>query len=69
MHFLRNALVHASKGQRQLMLAMIKTIFAQDAAEAAHAVRYNHAVIDQRRNSPPRLMFTDAENVRCIAAR
>lgn len=36
-HFLRNALAHAGKGQRQMMLAMINTVFAQETPEAAHA--------------------------------
>ena len=29
-HFLRNALAHAGKGQRQMVLAMINTVFAQE---------------------------------------
>jgi putative transposase len=33
-HFLRNALAHAGKGQRQMVLAMINTAFAQDTYEA-----------------------------------
>src|SRR5437762_10253439 len=36
-HFLRNALTHAGKGQRQMVLAMINTVFAQETPEAAHA--------------------------------
>jgi len=36
-HFLRNALAHAGKGQRQMVLAMINTAFAQDSQEAAIA--------------------------------
>lgn len=35
MHFVRNALAHANKGQRQALLALINTIFAQDTPEAA----------------------------------
>ena len=31
-HFLRNALAHAGKGQRQMVLAMINTVFAQEAS-------------------------------------
>lgn len=33
-HFIRNALVHVGKGQRQAVLAMINTIFVQESAEA-----------------------------------
>ena len=36
-HFTRNVLAHATKGQRQMVSALIGTIFAQDSAEAAHA--------------------------------
>ena len=36
-HFLRNALAHAGKGQRQMVLAMINTVFAQESLEAAIA--------------------------------
>jgi putative transposase len=36
-HFLRNALAHAGKGQRQMVLTLINTVFAQDSQEAAIA--------------------------------
>ena len=36
-HFLRNALAHAGKGQRQMVLAMINTVFAQENLDAAIA--------------------------------
>jgi len=36
-HFMRNALAHAGKGQRQMVLALISTAFAQETAEAASA--------------------------------
>ena len=36
-HFLRNALAYANKGQRQMVFALINTIFAQETAETAHA--------------------------------
>jgi transposase-like protein len=36
-HFIRNALAHANKAQRQAVLAMIKTIFAQETPDAARA--------------------------------
>lgn len=35
-HFLRNALAYANKSQRQMVFALINTIFAQETAEAAH---------------------------------
>ena len=36
-HFTRNVLAHATKGQRQMVSALIGTIFAQDSAAAAHS--------------------------------
>lgn len=36
-HWLRNALAHAAPKQRPAVAAMLKTIFAQETAEAAHA--------------------------------
>jgi len=36
-HFTRNVLAHATKGQRQMVAALIGTIFAQETSEAAHA--------------------------------
>lgn len=35
-HWIRNALAHAARKQRPAVIAMIKTIFAQETAEAAH---------------------------------
>ncbi|HLY43328.1 MAG TPA: IS256 family transposase [Terracidiphilus sp.] len=35
-HFLRNALAYANKIQRQMVFALINTIFAQETADAAH---------------------------------
>jgi len=32
---MRNALAYAGKGQRQMVLALINTVFAQDTADAA----------------------------------
>jgi putative transposase len=52
-HFLRNALVHAGKGQRQMVLALINTIFAQETAEAASDQW--RAVADQLREKFPKL--------------
>jgi putative transposase len=36
-HWMRNALAHVAAKQRPAVVAMLKTIFAQDSAEAAHA--------------------------------
>ena len=36
-HWMRNALAHVAPKQRPAVVAMLKTIFAQDTAEAAHA--------------------------------
>jgi putative transposase len=61
-HFVRNALVHASKGQRQALLALINTIFAQDTPEAASAQW--RTVTDQLRPKFPKLadMMETAEH-------
>jgi putative transposase len=61
-HFIRNALAHAGKGQRQAVLAMINTIFVQETAEAA-SVQWR-SVADQLRPKFPRLaaMMDDAEH-------
>jgi putative transposase len=52
-HFLRNALAHAGKGQRQMVLAMINTVFAQESLEAATAQW--RVVADQLRSKFPKL--------------
>ena len=52
-HFLRNALAYASKGQRQAVLAVINTIFAQDSAESAS--KQWRLVTDQLREKFPKL--------------
>jgi putative transposase len=52
-HFLRNALAHAGKGQRQMVLAMINTVFAQETLESATAQW--RSVADQLREKFPRL--------------
>ncbi|WBS03007.1 IS256 family transposase [Pseudoduganella sp. SL102] len=61
-HFIRNALAHAGKGQRQAVLAMINTIFVQETAEAASAQW--RIVADQLRAKFPKLaaMMDDAEH-------
>jgi putative transposase len=60
-HFLRNALAHAGKGQRQMVLALINTIFAQETHAAA--VDQWRAVADQVRERFPKLaaMLDEAE--------
>src|SRR5581483_5064428 len=52
-HFLRNALAHAGKGQRQMVLAMINTAFAQDTYQTASAQW--RTVADQLREKFPKL--------------
>jgi putative transposase len=52
-HFLRNALAHAGKGQRQMVLAMINTVFAQENQEAA--ITQWRSVADQLRVKFPKL--------------
>jgi len=61
-HFLRNALAYANKGQRQMVFALINTIFAQESAEAAH--KQWRIVTDQLREKFPKLatMMDAAEN-------
>jgi putative transposase len=60
-HFMRNALAHAGKGQRQMVLALINTVFAQETAEAASAQW--RTVADQLREKFPKLaaMLDEAE--------
>ena len=52
-HFLRNALAHAGKGQRQMVLDAINTVFAQDSIESATAQW--RIVADQLRGKFPKL--------------
>lgn len=52
-HFLRNALAHAGKGRRQMVLAMINTVFAQENLEAA--IAQWRTVADQLRKKFPKL--------------
>jgi putative transposase len=60
-HFIRNALAYAGKGQRQMVLALINTVFAQDSAETASAQW--RTVADQLRAKFPKLaaMMDEAE--------
>ena len=53
MHFIRNALAHAGEGQRQMLLAMINTAFAQDTQDAASAQW--HIVANRLRVKFPKL--------------
>ena len=61
-HFLRNALAYANKGQRQMVFALINTIFAQETAETAHTQW--RIVTDQLRAKFPKLaaMMGEAEH-------
>jgi putative transposase len=52
-HFLRNALAYAGKGQRQMVLAAINTAFAQDSLESASAQW--RIIADQLRVKLPKL--------------
>ena len=52
-HFLRNALAHAGKGQRQMVLAAINTAFAQDSFESSS--QQWRVVADQLRSKFPKL--------------
>ena len=61
-HFLRNALAYANKGQRQMVFALINTIFAQETTDAAHGQW--RIVTDQLREKLPKLaaMMDGAEH-------
>ncbi len=61
-HFVRNALAYAGKGQRQVVLALINTVFAQESAEAAQDQWT--IVADQLRKKFPKLaaMLDDARD-------
>ena len=50
---MRNALAYANKSQRQMVFALINTIFAQETADAAHAQW--RIVSDQLREKLPKL--------------
>lgn len=50
---MRNALAFAGKGQRQMVLALINTVFAQETTEAAYAQW--RIVADQLREKFPKL--------------
>jgi len=61
-HFVRNALAFANKGQRQMVLALINTAFAQDDAKAA--AEQWAVVVDQLRAKWPKLaaMMNDSRD-------
>ena len=61
-HFMRNALAYANKGQRQMVLALINTAFAQETPEAAR--EQWRVVADHFRTKLPKLaaMLEEAEN-------
>jgi putative transposase len=61
-HFMRNALAHAPKGQRQMVAALIRTVFAQETE--ADARRQWRVVADQLRAKFPKLakLIDEAEN-------
>jgi len=60
-HFVRNALAYAGKSQRQMVLALINTVFAQESADAARAQW--DVVVEQLRTKFPKLarMLEDAK--------
>jgi putative transposase len=61
-HFMRNALAHAGKGERQMVLALMNTVFAHETADAAKTQWRN--VADQLRKKFPKLakMFDESES-------
>ena len=61
-HYMRNALAYANKGQRQMVLALINTALAQETTEAAH--EQWRAVADHFRTNLPKLaaFLDEAEN-------
>ena len=52
-HFMRNVLVHVPRGQRQMVAALIRTVFAQESE--AEARRQWRAVADQLRERFPKI--------------
>ena len=61
-HFMRNALAHASKTQRRMVSAAIGTVFVQETPEAAKSQW--RSVADQLRGKFPKLgeLIDEAEN-------
>jgi putative transposase len=61
-HFMRNALAYANKGQRQIVLALINTAFAQKTPAAAHDKW--RVVADHFRSKLPKLatLLDEVEN-------
>jgi transposase-like protein len=63
-HWLRNTLAHVPAKQRPAAVAMLKTIFAQDSAEAAHAQwRQVTDALRERFPKPAQLMDGAREDV------
>jgi putative transposase len=60
-HFMRNAMAFANKGQRQMVVALINTAFAQETSKDAHDQW--RVVADHFRTNMPKLaaMLDDAE--------
>jgi len=52
-HFMRNALAHVGKGQRTMVAALLRTVFAQDSEDEAR--RQWHVVADQLRERFPKI--------------
>jgi len=64
-HFIRNALAYAGKGQRQMVvLALINTVVAQESAEAARAQW--DIVSDQLRAKFPKLAVMTLRALKCV---
>ena len=57
-HFMRNALAYANKGQRQMVVALINTAFAQETSEAAHT-QWRVVADHFRTNYPKPAAFLD----------
>jgi putative transposase len=65
-HFMRNVLVHVPKGQRQMVAALIRTVFAQE--DEAQARRQWRAVSDQLRERFPKIgALMDAAEAEVLA--
>lgn len=58
-HWMRNALAHVAPKQRPAVVAMLKTIFAQETAEAAHA-QWRQVADALRERFPKLAEMTDA---------
>ncbi|MGA3682808.1 IS256 family transposase [Pseudomonas graminis] len=52
-HFMRNAMAHVGKGQRTMVAALLRTVFAQDSRQECH--QQWHLVADQLREKYPKI--------------